>query len=256
MNTETQVDVAEQSAPVALDDKKPEVQNTPEATAAGGEVDAKQVKEQPKTFTQAEVDALVQKRLVKEQRRTEKQLLERLQNQANQQPPQRQQFKDEDEYLEAQIEHRAEQRAQEKLARREAEERSEKMTESFAEKREKAAERYPDFQAAMHSLSVVQMSDAAASAVAEFIADSDFGADVAYHLGKNPGTAARIASLTPVKAALALAEIEREIAAKPQPKHSNAPAPIKPIGAASSSTKSPADMTDAEYAKWRKRGKA
>jgi cell pole-organizing protein PopZ len=93
-------------------------------------------------------------------------------------------------------------------------------------------------------------------AMAEFIAESDLGPDVAYHLGKNPGVAARIHALSPVKAALALEEIAREIAAKPQPKPSNAPAPIKPIGAASASTKSPADMTDAEYAKWRKKGRA
>lgn len=254
MITDTQVEVAGSPAPVSLGDVTTKAKNTPEVTAAAGVVEnQEQAQDKPqKTFTQAEVDALVQKRLLKEQRRLNRQMQEQFAQRTNQQPPKRESFRDDEEFLQAQIDHRAEQLAQQKLAERQKAEQSERMAESFLEKAEKAIERYPDFQAVV-SNPALPINEP----MAEFIAESDMGPDVAYYLGKNPGKAAQIAAMTPVKAAIALKGIEAEIAAKPAPtKPSAAPAPIKPIGASSASTKSPAEMTDAEYAKWRKKGRA
>ena len=94
--------------------------NTPEATAADGEVEEPKQEEQSKTFTQAEVDALVQKRLLKEERRVhrriEQQMRESQQQQVRQQPPERQSYQDDEAYLRAHIEHLAEQKAAEKLS--------------------------------------------------------------------------------------------------------------------------------------------
>ncbi len=63
----TEQTLVEEPAPVVTEDQKP-VQDTPEVTAAEGEVD-KQEQAKEKVFTQAEVDALIQQRLLKEERR-------------------------------------------------------------------------------------------------------------------------------------------------------------------------------------------
>ncbi len=53
--------------------------------------------------------------------------------------------------------------------------------------------------------------------------------DVLYHLAKNPDEAVRIASLTPVQQAVAVAQIGAKLSAPPAPKAiSNAPPPITP----------------------------
>ena len=246
------VETADLSAPVVSDDIKPEL-NTPEGTAPEGEVVEKQA-EPAKTFTQAEVDAMVQKRLLKEERkvhrRVEQQMREQAEAQIREVAPARDNFKDDDAYIAAQIEHLAEQRAAAKIAERELARRAEKQSEAFIEKAEKAGEKYPDFQTVVANPSL-RINDA----MVEFITDSDLGADVAYFLGKNPLKASQIAEMTPVKAARELTRIEAEIAARPKPRHSNAPAPINPISGSAGGSKSPAEMSDAEYAKWRAKGR-
>jgi len=239
----------EVEASISVDEKDTEP-NTPEGTAPDGVVETKQA-EPAKTFTQAEVDAMVQKRLLKEERRVhrriEQQLREQQEAQTREVAPKRESFQDDDAYLQAHIEHLAEQRAAEKIAIREQQSRQERTTEAFLEKAEKAIERYADFNAVVGNPQL-----AINDAMAEFISDSDQGPDVAYFLGKNPTRAAQIAQMTPIKAARELTRIEAELSAKPKPRLSNAPAPITPIGGASGAIKPTGDMTDAEYAKWRR----
>jgi hypothetical protein len=241
--------VAEQSAPVALADVNSEAQNTPLATAADGALEPKQV-EPAKTFTQAEVDALVQKRLLKEERRVHRRIEQQLRDSQQQQalrPPERDAYRDDDAYLHAQVEHLAEKRAAEKLQERSRADEASRRQEAFLEKADKVAERYADFQAVV-SNPTLPINDA----MAEYIADSDHGAEVAYHLGKNPMKAAQIAQMSPIKAARELARIESEVSQVQAKPVSKAPAPITPIAGVGASSKSPSDMTDAEFAKWRK----
>lgn len=205
-------------------------------------MEQEQVKEERK-FSQAEVDALVQKRLVKEQRRVERNLREQLARQAASVEPKREEFRDDDAYLQAQIEHLAEQKAAEKFAERERQQQQERISETFREKADKAAERFPDFDAVI-SNPLLPINDG----MAEFIADSDLGPDLAYHLGKNPHKAAQIAQMSPIKAARELTRIEAELASKPPPRTSAAPAPITPIGASKASSKSLEDMSFDEFA--------
>jgi hypothetical protein len=220
--------------------------NTPEVTAADGEVETKQQAEAEKTFTQAEVDALIQKRLLKEERRVhrriEQQMREAQQQQIRQQAPARESFQDDEAYLKAQIEHLAEQRAAEKLAERQVRQEAERRSESFLQKAEKAAERYPDFQAVVSNPSLPVNE-----AMAEFIAESDQGAEVAYFLGKNPQKAYEISQLSPVRAARELARLETELASRP-PRVSRAPEPISPVGnrGRASSSSLPSDDDDIE----------
>lgn len=239
--------------PVQSDDVKTEP-NTPEGTAPDGSVEKKQ-DEPAKTFTQAEVDAMVQKRLLKEERRVhrrvEQQLREQQQQAVAQQEPQRETFQDDQAYLQAQVEHLAELKASEKLAQRERAKEAERRSESFIEKAEKATERYPDFDVVVSNprLSINEE-------MAEFISESDIGADVAYFLGKNPSKAAEIASLSPIKAARELTRIESELAARPKATPSKAPEPINPVGQRGKSSSSSLPSDDDDIDTWMRKEQA
>lgn len=244
---------ADLSAPTESEVVNQTEQNTPEGTAPPGDVETKQV-EQVKSFkpieSQAELDSLIQKRLLKEERRFSRKLEQQLREQEQSkvlEEPKRDEFRDDDAYFRAQIEHLAEVKALEKLSAREAQLKQEKVAETFMAKAEKASERYEDFEEVVSNPRLMINNE-----MAEFIADSDVGPDVAYYLGKNPLKAAQIAQMSPIKAARELTRIEGELASKPKPRPSNAPAPIAPISGSSGGSKSPAEMTDAEYAKWRK----
>jgi len=81
-------------------------------------------------------------------------------------------------------------------------------------------------------------------ALIEYLADPDH-ADEAEALGR----------MSAVQAGRAIAKLEATLAtkkAKDKPQPSKAPAPIEEIRGQGRASKSPANMTDAEYAKWRK----
>lgn len=245
MTTETtQVEVAGTPATPSEPTEVKEVgKDTPEVTAASGEVGKEQVEE--RRFTQAELDAAIQKRLLKEERRVHRRIEQQLRDAAQQRAltvePKRDDFKDDESYTQATIDHLAEKRAAEKLAERERTREAEQRNEKFLERAEKASERYPDFQSVVFNPQV-PINDH----MAEFIAESDHGADVAYHLGKNPAEAARIAQMSAVKAARELTRIEAEIAAKPKATPSKAPEPITPVGSRNKSSTGtlPSDSDD------------
>lgn len=219
-----------------------------EGTAPEGE-ETKQV-ELAKTFTQEEVDALVQKRLLKKEREVlrnvHREQAEIAQRARIEQEPRREHFRDDDAYLEARLEQLAERKATEKISQIEKQREQEKSSEAFLERAEKAGEKYPDFQevAGNPNLPINE-------GMAEFISDSDVGPDVAYYLGKHPSEAAKIANMSPIKAARELARIEAEVSSKPPVKTSNAPAPISPIGNRGSAQTNLADMSFSEYKKAR-----
>lgn len=254
MTTETQVEVAGTPAPVALADVKPEVTNTPEVTATEGEVE-KQEQAKEKVFTQAEVDALIQKRLLKEERRVhrriEAQQREQQVSRIAQVEPKRDEFRDDDAYAQAQIDHLAAKRAEQILMEREQARQQEQRAETFLDQAEKASERYADFQTVVGN-PALSINDH----MAEFIAESEMGADVAYYLGKNPIKAAQIAKLSPVGAARELTRIEAELASKPKAQPSNAPEPIKPVGTRGKSTSSALPSDEDPIDVWMKKEQA
>jgi hypothetical protein len=245
------VGVAEPSAavePAVETETKNTVDVMPEGTAPEGE-EAKQV-EPAKTFTQEEVDALVQKRLLKKEREVlrtvQRQQAELAQQARLTQDIPREAFRDDQAYIDARLEQLAERKATEKISQLERQREQEKVSEQFLERAEKASEKYPDFQqvAGNPNLPINE-------GMAEFIADSDMGPDVAYYLGKHPSEAAKIAQLSPIRAARELTRIEAELSNKPPVKTSNAPAPISPIGNRGAVQTSLANMDFAEYKKQR-----
>lgn len=103
------------------------------------------------------------------------------------------------------------------------------------------------------------------------IKDSDLGAKILYHLGKNPDEAARIAKLPAVSQVREIGRIEAKLEAQTapaagetteethtkKPAVSKAPPPIKPLGsgAATSSKPNIDSMSLAEYRAYRESGK-
>lgn len=93
----------------------------------------------------------------------------------------------------------------------------------------------------------------APTALLEAVLDADKPAELLHYLGSNPDLAAELADLSPVRQAKRIGQIELEMREAKKP--SGAPKPLEPVKQASSVKKSPAEMSDAEYAKWRKSGR-
>ena len=194
----------------------------------------------PKTFSQEELDAIVGKRLAREQRKWER---EQAQKQAELEarrampvnPPAPDDFDNAARYAEA----LAEQKAQEMLRQREAAQQQAKLLETYHEKEEDARGRYDDFEQVAYNPSL-PVTDV----MAQSIQASDTGPDIIYWLGSNPKEASRISNLPPILQAKEIGKIEARLAADPPVKKtSTAPAPIAPVTARS--TSSPAyDTTD------------
>jgi hypothetical protein len=109
-----------------------------------------------------------------------------------------------------------------------------------------AASKYPDY-AEVTGNPTLQITPA----MAEAIVDSEHGPEVAYHLGKNPAEAARIARLNPPAQIRAIGNIEAAVTA-PKQATTPPPPPVKAVGAQSKSgAKDPTKMTMAEYIEWR-----
>lgn len=81
---------------------------------------------------------------------------------------------------------------------------------------------------------------------------SENGAEIAYHLGKNPAELQRITALSPVQAAYEIAKLDAKLSA-PKPAATKAPAPINPVGGNTPAEKDPDKMTIEEWMAWRQK---
>lgn len=163
------------------------------------------------------------------------------------------------ESYEAFMEDLADWKADQKLAERERQREQETQQEratrefnelrsTFAERIEQAAEKYEDFEEVAFSEDV-PVSEAMATAIMQ----SELGPDLLYHLGQNPKEAARIAKLPPIAAVRELGKLEAKLSEPPTKRASKAPEPIKPVGGRAEVEKDPSDMTDKEFAEWRRK---
>ena len=205
----------------------PDVTATPEDVSAATEVEStvdQQPEEKPavKTFTQEELDAIVSKRLAREQRKWERE-------QRAQQPQTRvveqnltvDQFESPEAYAEA----LAEQKAQRLIQEREIKAQQAQLLEAYHDREEAAREKYADFEQVAYNpkLPITEI-------MAETIRASDAGPDLAYWLGSNPQEAARISRLSPFLQAKEIGKIEAKLSDNPPvKKSSSAPAPISPV---------------------------
>jgi hypothetical protein len=156
---------------------------------------------------------------------------------------------------------KADRAEQEKQAHQRAIEQGQKAAQDAYKGRvEKAKEKYSDYQAVAESPDIV-----VSIPMAHAILQSEHGPDIAYHLGKNPAEAQRIAQLSPPVQLMEMGLIVARLtapAAKPEVKEpapqkpavSAAPKPLKPLESKSDpASKAPQDMSMEEYAEYAKR---
>ena len=239
VQTLAEVPAPEQAATAA---PEPEV-NTPEVSTEPTEQQAE------KTYTQAEIDAMIGKRLAREQRKWER---EQQAKQAEVQtlkstPPVAENFNDPEEYAQA----LALQKAQELVAQREAAKQQAEIMEAYADSEEKVRDKYDDYDQVARNPNVP-----ITEVMAEAIYASDVGPEVAYYLGSNIKEAARISRLSPFLQAKEIGKIEAKLASDPPVKKtSNAPAPISPVtarstGAPSHDTTDPRSVKSMTTSQW------
>lgn len=199
-----------------------QAQNAPEVADQGCET------AEEKKFTQAELDAMIGKRLAREQRKWEREQQAKLAEmqvkaRASAELPPADQFESTEAYAEA----LAEKRAQELIAQREAAKYQAEVAEAYHDKEEEIRNKYDDFDQVAYNPKL-PITDV----MAETIRASEIGPELAYHLGSNPKEAERIARLSPVLQAKEIGKIEAKLSAEPpQKKISSAPAPITPVTA-------------------------
>ena len=200
-----------------------QAQNAPEVADQGGET------AEEKKFTQAELDAMIGKRLAREQRKWEREQQQRAAETQIVKAPSAtsaDQFESPEAYAEA----LAYQKAEELLAKREAAKQQSAVLESYQEREEAARDKYDDFEQVAYNPKL-PITDV----MAQTIQSSDIGPELAYYLGSNPKDAERISRMTPLAQAKEIGKIEAKLASDPPVKRTtSAPAPISPVTARSS----------------------
>lgn len=204
--------------------------------------------EASKTFTQEELDAIVGKRLAREQRKWEREQAQKAKSQpVPTEPLKADDFADAQTYADA----LAERKAQELLARRDAEAERAATLDAYHDREEEARTKYDDFEQVAYNpkLPVTET-------MAQTIQATDNGPDVIYYLGSNPKEAERIARLSPLLQAREIGKIEAKLGANPPAKKtSTAPAPIAPVtartsGAPAYDTTDPRSVKNMSTSEW------
>ncbi len=217
------------------DETSTEVDSVPAPEATAASEPAAQTPEP--TFTQAQLDEIIGKRLAREQRKWERQR----QAQPAEAPaaPRENLSVDQFESPEAYAEVLAERKAQELFVARDQKQRQAEALEVYHDREEAARDKYADFEQVVYNPKL-PITDV----MAETIQESDVGPDLAYYLGSNPQEAARISRLSPFLQAKEIGKIEGKLLDNPPVKKtSSAPAPISPVTAKASGNPS-YDTTD------------
>ncbi len=248
---------AEQPKPV-LEPVETEQAPAPETAEQEPEKPSEEPKAE-KTFTQAELDKIVQKEKAKLERRNERQRIEsetRLKVQSEQQQPIvelgekpiQDNYSTYEDYLEALAEYKAVEIVEKREAAKKQQE-SEKLQQAEIERQsdrrrtllEVGEDKYDDFEDVVKG-SKLQIAEPAYLAMLE----SDISADLVYHLAKNDDEAERISKMSPYAQAKEIGKLEDKLAAKQPIKKSDAPKPITPVSGSKDFTKRYEDMTIAE----------
>ena len=223
MTEEVQVLAEADSAPEQVATAAPDTEvQMPETAESANE------QTEEKKFTQAEIDAMISKRLAREQRKWEREQQAKLaETQARPATPKELPPVDQFESPEAYAEALAFRKAEELLAQRELQKQKAELRNAYADREEQSRDKYEDFEQVAYNPQL-RVTDV----MAETIKASDIGPDLAYWLGSNPKEADRISRLSPLLQAREIGKIEAKLSAEPpQKKTSSAPAPISPVTA-------------------------
>jgi hypothetical protein len=236
MTEEVQVLAEADSAPEQAATVAPDTEVQSPETAEGSH---EQTPEEKK-FSQAELDAMISKRLAREQRKWEReQQAKQAETQTRQAAPKELPSVDQFESPEAYADALAYKKAEELLNQRERQKQQVELRNAYADREEQARDKYDDFEQVAYNPKL-PITDV----MAETIQASDVGPDVAYYLGANPKEAARISVLPPYLQAKEIGRLEAKLADNPPVRRTtSAPAPITPVTARSSNNPS-YDTTD------------
>ena len=116
----------------------------------------------------------------------------------------------------------------------------------FADRIVEARGRYADFDRVAFDPAVP-----VSAVMAEIIARSDRGPDIAYQLGRSPDLARHIAGLDPLSAARELGRLEAVLSPTAGRKVTGAPPPIRALDGAESPRRDPDAMSYEQYKRWR-----
>lgn len=224
-----------------------EVTATPDSAETSAPADAEH--QEPRTFTQEELDQKISEQKAKIERKLRREMAqaaEEAQRQETRTPPNPDSYNSVAEYIDALADFKTE----EKLAEREQRERQTKAESSYSEREEETRAKYDDFEQVAYNPSL-----RITTSMKEIILESDIGPELLYHLGSSPREAARIASMTPLQQAREIGRIEANLSVNPPVKKvSSAPEPIKPVGSrASTPAYSPSDprsMKNTSMSEW------
>lgn len=257
---------------------------SPESAAPPVEDTASTTDEKPpeskpveKTFTQAELDDILQKRLAKEHRKLERQARLEVENeylrkqQSQSQPqaepvqdagsgePRPESFQTYEDYIDAVTDWKVEQKLDAKLRGLQEQSQERKRAEAQANHEaaivknlSKAAEKYDDFHEVLSSADDISITEAMRDA----IGDSEIGGEIAYYLANHADEAKAIYEMSPLRQIKEIDRLEQKLKAPaPAPEIapvSQAPKPIEPVrGVKTGAVKlETADMD--EYLKMRK----
>lgn len=223
-----------------------------ENTAVTDAVETTPEEQEPKTFTQEELDRIIAAEKAKVERKLRREMTQQVQEAqrpANQAVPHPDQFESAEDYVEALAEYRLDQ----KLAEREAQQQRKQVDSTYAEREEEVRTKYSDFENVAYNPDL-----RITPAMAEVIKASEIGPEVAYHLGKNPKEAERIANLSPLAQAREIGKLEASLTTTSPTgkKASSAPEPIRPVGSRAATPKydttdprSTSTMSDSEWIK-------
>ena len=211
----------------------PEDNSTPDTSAE---------QEAAKVFSQEELDAIVGKRLAREQRKWEREQAQRAPVQRNQDIP---------DYVDPANAASIEAYAEQLIAQREAAKQQATIAEAYYDREEDIRLKYDDFDQVAYNTNLP-----VTEYMAQAIQASDIGPEVIYWLGSNPKESGRIAQLPPILQAKEIGKLEANLASNPPVKKtSTAPAPIVPVtartsGAPAFDTTDPRSIKNMSTSEW------
>jgi hypothetical protein len=245
----------------------------PAETAEGTPPADQQV--EAKTFTQEELDAIVQKRLDKERRKFERKQIEmetRVRVQQEQQveipaeipKPKESDFESYSEYLEALSDWKVDVKLRQKeieqatsAQRASQESENRRLKELHDSTIERGEQKYEDFEEVAQKTGDMLKSKGLrfSAAMVNSLVEAENAPDIVYFLGNNLDEAERIAKLPAYAQAKEIGKLEDKLSAKKPVKTSNAPEPIKPLGNGTSAPVDLAKVSMDDYMKHRLKDK-
>jgi len=200
-----------------------------------------------KSFTQAELNEIVQKEKAKAEAKAERRVikaLEKFQPQAQerqQEPvdtrPSRGQYADDETYIDAITDW--------KLDQREAGQKQAQEQQTQKQHLSKAESIYAEaMKAGIDRDDLNEVADAMPMAMRSAVVDSDIGGKLMAYMAGNPDELARISTLPPARQAAEIGKLELRLQTT---KTTKAPAPITPIGSRGSANQPLDQMTFADY---------